>query len=106
MSEPDKFDFVSTRREDVKTLPNHGRDKLLVGSQAGLDTNPAWVCSLRANPQVKIIAAGDKAAYRAREVSLTEKGQLWPESLKVYPGYDEYQARTDRDIPVFLCERL
>jgi hypothetical protein len=32
------------------------------------------------------------------------KRELWPHLISIYPGYDEYQARTDRNIPVFLCE--
>jgi F420H(2)-dependent quinone reductase len=82
----------------------HGESKILVGSQAGLDRNPAWVYSVRKNPEVEIIAAGHRSTYLVREVSLDEKRALWPELLAVYPAYDEYQARTDRNIPVFLCE--
>lgn len=80
--------------------------KILVGSQAGLDSHPAWVYSLRSNPEVTITADGNKERYRAREVSEEEKAELWPHLLSVYPAYDEYQARTDRPIPVFLCEPL
>lgn len=82
----------------------HGDNKILVGSQAGLDKNPAWVYSLRANPEVSIVADGKKGRYIAREVSLEEKAELWPHMISIYPGYDEYQARTDRNIPVFVCE--
>ena len=81
-----------------------GDSKLLVGSQAGLDSNPAWVYSLRANPEISIMADGARGRYRARQVSEEEKAGLWPHLLSVYPAYDEYQARTDRPIPVFLCE--
>lgn len=78
--------------------------KILVGSQAGLDSNPGWVYSVRANPEVSIIARGKKQKYLARQVSDDEKRELWPHMLSIYPAYDEYQARTDRNIPVFLCE--
>ena len=44
------------------------------------------------------------AAYRARQISDDEKRDLWPHLLSMYPGFDEYQARTDRNIPVFSCE--
>jgi len=99
-----------TGRKSGKTLRiplihvPHGGNKILVGSQAGLDKNPGWVYSLRANPDVVITADGRKAQYRARQVSDEEKRELWPHMLSVYPAYDEYQARTDRNIPVFLCE--
>lgn len=103
-------DMVGARTGKKRSIPlihvPYGGDKLLVGSQAGLDTDPAWVNSLRANPQVMITADGVTAHYRAREVSPEEKRQLWPRLLDVYPAYDEYQARTDRDIPVFFCVRV
>ena len=77
--------------------------KILVGSQAGLDSNPGWVYSLRANPGVTIQAPGEKGTFRARQVSDDEKRELWPHLLTLYPDFDEYQARTDRNIPVFRC---
>lgn len=82
----------------------YGGKKVLVGSQAGMDKNPAWVYSLRANPSISITADGRKKKYIARQVSDEEKRELWPHMISVYPAYDEYQARTDRNIPVFLCE--
>ncbi|MDX1733124.1 MAG: nitroreductase family deazaflavin-dependent oxidoreductase [Halioglobus sp.] len=93
------------KRRDIPLIHvAHGEEKLLVGSQAGLDRHPAWVYSLRANPDIVITADGEKRSYRAREVDLEEKARLWPHLLSVYPAYDEYQARTDRNIPVFVCE--
>lgn len=78
--------------------------KILVGSQGGLDKNPAWVYSVRAKPDVEITAEGLRRNYRAREVDLEEKAELWPHLVAAYPPYDEYQARTDRNIPVFVCD--
>ncbi|MEH6548396.1 MAG: nitroreductase family deazaflavin-dependent oxidoreductase [Pseudomonadales bacterium] len=82
----------------------HGDSKILVGSQAGLDQNPGWVYSVRANPNVTITADGKTLKYQARQVNDDEKRELWPQMISIYPAYDEYQARTDRNIPVFLCE--
>jgi hypothetical protein len=39
----------------------------------------------------------------ARQASDEEKRELWPHLLSLYPDFDEYQARTDRNIPVFIC---
>jgi hypothetical protein len=47
---------------------------------------------------------GEEMSYRARQVSDEEKAALWPHLLSLYPDFDEYQARTDRNIPVFSCE--
>ena len=84
----------------------YGDGKILVGSQAGLDTHPAWVYSVQENPELSISADGKRANYLSRQLSEEEKARLWPHLLSVYPAYDEYQARTDRAIPVFLCEPL
>jgi deazaflavin-dependent oxidoreductase (nitroreductase family) len=81
----------------------HGEDKILVGSQAGLDSHPLWVHSLRANPDHTITFGGLKRHYRAREVEAAERSELWPHLVEVYAGYDKYQRRTERTIPVFRC---
>lgn len=78
--------------------------KILVASQGGLETHPAWYYNLKANPDIEILAEGVKRKYRARQVDEEEKGGLWPVIVASYADYDEYQARTDRDIPVFVCE--
>ena len=64
----------------------------------------------RFSPPVLLLAPcldqpdGVTRAYRAREVSPEEKAVLWPVIVDAYPPYDEYQARTDRNIPVFVCD--
>lgn len=83
-----------------------GDRKILVASQAGLDTQPAWYFNLKANPDVEIDVGGVKRKYRARQVDEEEKGALWPQIVAAYSAYDEYQARTDRDIPVFVCDPI
>lgn len=81
-----------------------GDKKILVASQGGLEMHPAWYYNLKANPDIEILAEGVKRKYRARQVDEAEKGALWPEIVASYADYDEYQARTDRDIPVFVCD--
>ena len=58
------------------------------------------------HPQVQIMVDGEEKEYLARRVSDDEKAALWPHLLSLYPDFDEYQARTDRNIPVFSCEPL
>jgi len=92
------------RRREVPLIhvPD-GEEKLLVGSQAGLDRDPVWVRNLKIDPNVMITAAGATRAYSARLLDEDEKRAAWPHLRSVYPAFDEYQARTDRDIPVFRC---
>lgn len=78
--------------------------ELLVASQGGMEPHPAWYYNVSANPEVKITADGETRDYVARRVSDDEKRELWPHLLSLYPDFDEYQARTDRNIAVFMCE--
>ncbi|MEP1472017.1 MAG: nitroreductase family deazaflavin-dependent oxidoreductase [Halieaceae bacterium] len=91
------------RRIALIHLP-HGENKLLVASQGGMPGNPAWYYNVAANPDIRIMVDGEEKAYRARRISDEEKAELWPHLLTLYPDFDEYQARTDRNIPVFSCE--
>ena len=39
-----------------------------------------------------------------RRVDDAEKALVWPVCVEHYPAYDDYQTRTSRNIPVFVCE--
>ena len=91
------------RRIALIHLP-HGENNLLVASQGGMPSNPVWYHNIVAYPDIQIMVGGDEKTYRARQISDEEKAELWPHLLSLYPGFDEYQARTDRNIPVFSCE--
>lgn len=92
-----------TRRIPLIHLP-HGDNKLMVASCGGMPKNPVWYYNIVANPEIRIMADGEEKTYIARQVSDEEKAELWPHLLSLYPDFDEYQARTDRNIPVFSCE--
>lgn len=92
-----------TRRIALIHLP-HGDNKLLVASQGGMSRNPVWYYNIVAHPDIRIMADGEEKTYRARQVSDEEKAELWPYLCSIYPDFDDYQARTDRNIPVFCCE--
>lgn len=91
------------RRVPLIHLP-HGDNKLIVASQGGMPRNPVWYYNIKAHPDIRILVDGEEKGYRARQVSDEEKAELWPHLLFLYPDFDEYQARTDRNIPVFSCE--
>lgn len=91
------------RRIALIHLP-HGDNKLLVASQGGMDKHPLWYHNIVAHPDIQIMVDGQELNYHARQVSDQEKADLWPHLLSLYPDFDEYQARTDRNIPVFSCE--
>lgn len=78
---------------------------VLVGSMGGQPKNPVWVYNLRANPDVEIRDSTEVTAMRVREVTDdAERARLWEASADAFPPYNEYQAKTERKIPVFLAE--
>ena len=81
----------------------HGEDILLVASQGGMDMHPVWYLNLLANPELEVRVGARTRRMIARRASPSEKKELWPHLLSVYPPFDEYQQRTDRDIPLFVC---
>ena len=91
------------RREVMLIHLPYGEQKLLVASQGGLDFDPVWYKNIMANPQVDIMADGVQRHYSVKQATPDEKRALWPHLLSLYPDFDEYQARTDRDIPVLVC---
>jgi deazaflavin-dependent oxidoreductase (nitroreductase family) len=92
----------AVRRIALIHLP-HGDNKLLVASQGGMDKMPAWYHNVVAHPRLQIMVDGEEKTYLAQRVSDEEKASLWPHLCALYPDFDEYQARTDRNIPVFSC---
>ena len=76
---------------------------IVVGSQGGAPKSPIWVKNLQANPDVIVQVQGKRMKLRARQVNDAEKAELWPTCVEHYHEYDDYQARTDRNIPVFVC---
>ena len=82
-----------------------GAGYVLVGSQGGAPKHPEWVYNLRANPMIEIRDRTEVQPMRAREVTdASERARLWKLAVAAFPPYDEYQAKTDRQIPVFVAE--
>lgn len=79
---------------------------LLVASNGGSDRAPDWYLNLCAHPEVAVEHAGRRRAMRARTADDEERERLWPRVLRTWPGYDGYQRRTARRIPVVICEPL
>ena len=75
-----------------------------VASKGGAPENPAWVANLRKNPVVELQDGTVKGDYRAREATEDERAAWWQRAVAVWPDYESYQAKTDRQIPVFLLE--
>lgn len=82
----------------------HDGEYALVASMGGAPTNPAWYRNLLAAPDdVEIQDGPAPFAVRVREVTGEERAAWWQRSAAVFPTYDEYQAKTDRVIPVLVA---
>jgi F420H(2)-dependent quinone reductase len=84
----------------------HGGEYALVASQGGAPTHPVWYYNLVAAPDsVQIQDGPEPFAVSVREVSGDEKATWWKRAAAAYPPYDDYQAKTDREIPLFVATR-
>ena len=82
-----------------------GDSYILVGSQGGAPKDPAWVHNLRADPHIELRDETIVRSMLVREVNdMTERARLWTLAVAAYPPYAEYQARTKRQIPLFVAE--
>src|SRR5687767_3639945 len=90
-----------TPRSTLLTAPIFERERVvLVASKGGHPDHPDWYKNLVANPDVELVANGERRAVRARTADPTERAELWPQVGAVYRGYAGYQRNTDREIPV------
>jgi deazaflavin-dependent oxidoreductase (nitroreductase family) len=78
---------------------------LIVASKGGADAPPAWFLNIEADPDVQVQIKGDKFAAHARVATPDEKPDMWKHMTEVWPDYDGYQQKTDREIPVVVLER-
>ena len=83
----------------------HGDAYLIVASNGGADEPPAWYLNLEEEPDVTVQVKADRFPSRARVASAEEKGEMWKKMSAAWPAYDEYQEKTDREIPVVVLER-
>jgi deazaflavin-dependent oxidoreductase (nitroreductase family) len=83
----------------------HGEDYVIVASKGGAPNHPAWYLNLAANPAVTLQVKGDVFAARARTASPAERAVLWPQMVGIYGPFEQYQQKTDREIPLVILSR-
>lgn len=82
----------------------YGEGVLLVASVGGAPKNPVWYNNLVKHPEIQVNHRGRVMKLRARLAAPEEKPALWPICDQHYAPYADYRERTDRDIPIFVCE--
>ncbi|MGZ4171751.1 MAG: nitroreductase family deazaflavin-dependent oxidoreductase [Solirubrobacteraceae bacterium] len=91
------------RKNPVMRVEHDGR-YAAVASKGGAPEHPAWYRNLVEHPLVEVQDATHKGDFTARELSGDERAQWWERAVAVWPDYDDYQTKTDRQIPVFVLE--
>ncbi len=94
----------ATRVSPMMYLPDGDRF-LVFASKAGAPTNPDWYHNLRANPEATIEVGDDTIEVHAEELTGTERDQKYAEQAALYPGFADYERKTDRVIPVVALSR-
>lgn len=101
------FTTTGRRSGEPRTMPllylQRGDDVVVVASKGGMSQHPQWYFNLLADPNVTVEIARRKVPMVARVASSEEKAELWPRLVAMYADYEQYQQRTDRDIPVVVC---
>jgi F420H(2)-dependent quinone reductase len=82
-----------------------GERWLLVASYGGDDRDPQWFRNLQANAEATIQVGSDIIRVRAAVATPEDKKTLWPKVVAAYKGYEGYQRKTSRDIPVVVLTR-
>jgi deazaflavin-dependent oxidoreductase (nitroreductase family) len=100
---------VGRKSGEQRTTPlihrTDGGHWIVVASKGGAPEHPSWCENLLADPDATIQVKGEHIDVRASTASGDERTRLWSLMTEVWPAYDEYQTKTDREIPVVVFAR-
>ncbi len=89
------------KRDNPLLFLDHDGGWVIVGSRYGTDTHPGWTYNLAADPQAKVIVRGSEHAVAARRITQDELDALWPRLVEIYPAWQDYRERTNREFRAF-----
>ncbi len=96
------------RSGEPRTVPliytKTGGGYVVIASRGGSPQHPDWYFNLAADSSVRIRVATEVYDAKARTAGPDEREALWRQMSEVYPPYNDYQARADRQIPVVVIE--
>ncbi len=102
------LEHVGARSGRLRTSPlvygEDGQNLVLVASKGGYPKHPAWFHNLRANPDTAVQVGSQRRGVHARVAGAGERERLWALMVGVYPGYESYRRRTEREIPLVVLE--
>jgi deazaflavin-dependent oxidoreductase (nitroreductase family) len=79
-----------------------GENTVIVASNGGSDRHPVWWLNLQEHPEADLQLGSEKKRVRAERANDEEKARLWPQIVEMYSGYEEYQKKTERAIPLVI----
>jgi proline iminopeptidase len=88
----------------IYDLDDHG-NPVIVASKGGTPEHPGWYLNLVKNPHVDVQIKGEHFHAHPRTAEGEERARLWEQMNRMWPHYDEYAEKTDREIPVVVLER-
>ncbi len=94
------------QRTNPLAYTTDGDDIVIIASKAGAPTNPDWYHNLVANPFVTVELPNETLEARARVTEDPERERLFRAQAAVMPGFNDYEAKTTRKIPVVVLERV
>lgn len=89
------------RQTPLATVPRAGGTYLVVGSNFARESHPAWTANLLAEPRAEITFRGHSHQVVARLLTGDDRESCWREALRWYPGWEHYDAVTDREFRLF-----
>ena len=93
------------RRRTALIYGRDGEDYVVVASYGGAPKHPAWYLNLLDQPRVEVQVGDEVFPATARVADPLGRARLWPELARIWPAYDEYQRKTDREIPLVILGR-
>ena len=79
-----------------------GEDFVIIASKGGASAHPAWYLNLRANPEATVEIGDREVQVEAEVADPEDKTRLWQKMVEMYPAYDTYQEKTEREIPLLV----
>jgi deazaflavin-dependent oxidoreductase (nitroreductase family) len=77
---------------------------VLVASQGGAAKHPMWYLNLKADPKITVQIKDEVLYLTARDATEQERAEYWPKLVEMYSSFEDYQAWTDRVIPIVICD--
>lgn len=94
------------QRKSALIYGEHEGSYVVVASKGGAPRHPAWYLNLAEDPKVTVQVLADVFTARARKAEGAERQVLWSQMAEVWPDYENYQTKTDREIPVVVLESV